>query len=79
MTSFTLIHVAILALYFNVFVLIVQSFQKLPVLKNIAPTQNDPPFKFTQLMVLAAFIALGIVAAIRFRAEPVSVSSQATK
>ena len=67
MEAFTLI-----ALYANVFVLIVQSFQKIPALKEIAPTQNDPPFKLTQLVVLVAFIALGIVAAIRFRAEPAS-------
>src|SRR2546422_869683 len=39
----TYVITALLALYFNVFVLIVQSFPKLPVLKNIAPTQNDPP------------------------------------
>jgi hypothetical protein len=62
---------ALLALYLNVFVLIVQAFLKIPALKNIAPTQNDPPFKLTELVVLAAFIALGIVAAIRFRNEPV--------
>ena len=58
--------------YFNTFVLIVQSFQKIPALKDVAPTQNDPPFKLTQLVVLVAFIALGFGAAIRFRAEPAS-------
>jgi len=68
----TYVFSAVLALYLNVFVLIVQSFLKIPALKEIAPTQNDPPFKFTQLVVLVAFIALGIVAAIRFRGEPVS-------
>jgi len=62
---------AVLALYLNVFVLIVQSFLKLPALKEIAPTQNDPPFKLTQLVVLVTFIALGIAAAIKFRHEPV--------
>ena len=61
---------AVLALYLNVFVLIVQAFLKIPALKNIAPTQNDPPFKLTQLVVLVTFIALGIVATIRFRCEP---------
>jgi len=66
---------ALFALYFNVFVLIVQAFQKIPALKNIAPTQNDPPFKATQLVVLVAFLVLGIFAAIRFRAAPVSVST----
>jgi hypothetical protein len=61
---------AVLALYLNVFVLIVQAFLKIPALKEIAPTQNDPAFKITQLVVLIAFVALGIVAAIKFRSEP---------
>ena len=60
----TYVVTALFALYANVFVLIVQAFQKIPALKEIAPTQNDPPFKFTQLAVLIAFIALGIGAAI---------------
>ena len=34
---------AIAALYLNVFVLIVQSFTKLPFLKALAPTQSEPP------------------------------------
>jgi formate hydrogenlyase subunit 4 len=70
----TYVVTALLALYFNVFVLIVQAFQKIPALKEIAPTQKDPPFKLTQLVVLVAFLVLGILATIRFRAEPVSVS-----
>src|SRR5438876_11310296 len=62
---------AVIALYMNVFVLIVQSFLKIPALKEFAPTQNDPPFKLTQFVVLVVFIALGVVAAIRFRSEAV--------
>ena len=62
-----------IALYLNVFVLVVQSFQKSPALKALAPTQTEPPFLFTQLGVLALFIALGIAAAIRFRDQPVRV------
>jgi len=58
---------AMLALYLNVFVLIVQSFQKLPFLKVLAPTQSEPPFLVTQVVVLVLFIVLSIVAAIRFR------------
>ena len=68
----TYVVTAVLALYFNVFVLVVQSFQKIQFLKNIAPTQNDPPFKLTQLVMLVVFIVLGILAAMRFRAEPAS-------
>ena len=62
---------AVIALYFNVFVAVVQAFEKVPALKVMAPTQTEPPFKFTQLVVLALFVLLGIVAAIRFRSEPI--------
>src|SRR6266498_2761577 len=58
---------AVVALYLNVFVGIVQAFLKVPALHAMAPTQTEPPFKLTQLVVLAIFILLGIVAAIRFR------------
>jgi hypothetical protein len=61
---------AVLALYLNVFVLIVQMFLKIPTLKDLAPTQTEPPFKFTQLTVLILFVLLGIAAAIRFRDRP---------
>jgi hypothetical protein len=58
---------ATLALYLNVFVLVVQLFEKAPALKELAPTQSEPPFLFTQLVVLAGFLALGTFATIRFR------------
>jgi hypothetical protein len=58
-----------IALYLNVFVLIVQLFQKVPALKALAPTQSDPPFAVTQLVVLALFVVLAIIAAIKFRVE----------
>ena len=57
---------AIFAQYLNVFVLVVQSFQKIPALKKFAPTQKEPPFIVAQLVVLIAFIALGVLAAVRF-------------
>jgi hypothetical protein len=60
---------AVVALYFNVFVGVVQSFEKIPALHALAPTQTEPPFKFTQLVVLALFAVLTIIAAIRFRLE----------
>jgi hypothetical protein len=60
---------ATIALYLNVFVGIVQAFQKVPALKAIAPTQTEPPFAITQLVVLGLFILIGLVAAIRFRPE----------
>jgi hypothetical protein len=64
---------AVIALYFNVFVLVVQTFEKIPGLHALAPTQTEPPFKLTQLVVLAIFVLLGIIAAIRFRPTPAGV------
>ncbi len=61
---------AVLAFYLNVFVGIVQAFLKIPALNALAPTQTEPPFKLTQLVLLAIFVALAVVAAIRFRNEP---------
>jgi hypothetical protein len=58
---------AVLALYFNVFVLIVQSFQKVPALHALAPTATEPPFKITQLVVLTLFLVLTVASGIRFR------------
>ncbi len=57
------------ALYFNVFVLVVQLFQKVPALKALAPTQSEPPFAVTQVIVLVTFFALAIAASIKFRVE----------
>jgi hypothetical protein len=62
---------AVIALYFNVFVGVVQSFEKIAALHALAPTQTEPPFKFTHLVVLAIFVVLTIAAAIRFRMESI--------
>ncbi len=64
---------ALIALYFNVFVGVVQAFEKVSVLKAMAPTQTEAPFKITQLVVLALFVVLAVVAAIKFRPEPARV------
>jgi hypothetical protein len=66
---------AMMSLYLNVFVLIVQAFLKVPALKAMAPTQSEPPFLITQLAALALTVVLTIVAAIRFRPEPASPSA----
>ena len=50
---------AVAALYFNVFVLVVQSFLKVPALHTLAPSQSEPPFAIAQLGVLVLFIILG--------------------
>ncbi len=60
---------AAIALYFNVFVLVVQSFEKVPALRALAPTQKEPPFALTQLAVLVAFVILTVFATIRFHPE----------
>jgi hypothetical protein len=57
---------AMIGLYLNVFVLIVQSFMKVPALRASDPTES----KLTQLVVLAIFVILTVVASIRFRIEP---------
>ncbi len=58
---------AITALWFNVFVLIAQSFQKLPALHALAPTGSEPPFLVAQVATLVVFIALGFLAVRNFR------------
>ena len=62
---------AVICLYFNLFVAVVQAFEKIPALHAMAPTQTEPPFKLTQLIVLLVSSLLAIVAAIRFRPEPI--------
>ncbi len=57
---------AVIALYLNVFVLVVQSFEKIPVLEPLAPTQSEPPFLASEIFVLAIFILLGIAALVKF-------------
>jgi hypothetical protein len=62
---------AIMALYLNVFVGVVQSFQKIAVLKPLAPTQSEAPFLVAQIAVLAIFIVIAGLAVQRFKV-PVS-------
>ena len=40
-------------------------------LKALAPTQSEPPFLGTQVVVMLLFIVLGVLAAKRFPAEAV--------
>ncbi len=62
---------AVIALYLNVFVLIAQFFMKIPALKALAPTQSEPPFLATQVVVMLIFIVLGVLAVKRFPSEAV--------
>jgi hypothetical protein len=60
---------ALLALYLNVFVAVVQAFQKIPFLTPLAPTQAEMPFLVAQLVVFALFCALTVIALKRFRPD----------
>jgi hypothetical protein len=57
---------AMLSLYLNVFVLVIQSFLKVPVLHALAPSvpPSEPPFAVVQGIVLVLFV-IAIVAAVR--------------
>jgi hypothetical protein len=61
----------VLATYLNTFVLVTQLFRRLPALIVAAPTQSEPPFAITQLLVLALFLWLGVAADKGFRPAPV--------
>jgi hypothetical protein len=63
----TYVVTAVISLYLNVFVLVVQGFEKVPALKAMAPTQSEPPFLIAQVIVLVIFIVLAIIAAKKFR------------
>jgi len=56
-----------LSIYFLAFVTVVQAFMKVLALQALAPTQSEPPFAITQLVVLVIFAALTIATAIKFR------------
>jgi len=62
---------AVVALWFNVFVLVAQGFAKIPALHALAPTQAEPPFAIAQGIVLLVFVVLGYLAVRRF--HPVAV------
>lgn len=57
---------AVAALYFNVFVLVVQLFLKVPALHELAPNGNEPPFAAAQAIVLVAFVVAGFMVVRRF-------------
>jgi hypothetical protein len=61
---------AVISLYLNVFVLVVQLFLKVPALHVLAPNapaNPEPPFKIAQGVVLVLFIVAGFLAVKRFR------------
>jgi hypothetical protein len=60
---------AVVGLYLNVFVLIAQLFMKVPSLKELAPTQSEPPFQITQGVALVIFTTLAVRAAMKFHGD----------
>jgi hypothetical protein len=57
---------SVIALYLNVFVGVVQAFQKVPFLHPLAPNGSEPPFIVAQVLVMAIFVVLGILATKKF-------------
>ena len=58
---------AVASLYLNVFVLVVQSFVKVSALNVLAPTQSEPLFAITQVVILVIFILIALIAVVKFR------------
>ena len=61
---------AVFSLYLNVFVAVVQAFQKIPAFNAFAPTQSEPPFAIAQTIVLVRAIVGGWLAVRRFHGGP---------
>lgn len=60
---------ALIALYLNAFVGVVQAFQKIAFLQPLAPTQSEAPFLIAQTVLLVGFLVLGYLAVKRFHPE----------
>jgi hypothetical protein len=58
---------SLFALYLNVFVGVVQAFQKIPSLHALAPTQSEAPFIASQTFLLALFVTVGTLTVGRSR------------
>ena len=57
---------AMVAIYLNVFVGVIQAFEKIGFLEELAPHQTEPPFVVAQVIVLAIFVVLGFGALRKF-------------
>jgi hypothetical protein len=63
---------ALVVLYLDAFVAVVQSFLKIPALHALAPTGKEPPFAVAQGLVLLVFLVIGYLALKRF--QPVALA-----
>lgn len=61
---------AVLALYLNCVVLVVQAFQKIPALNALAPKGSEPPFLAAQGVTLIVIGGLAAMAMRRYRPAP---------
>lgn len=66
---------ALFAQYLNMVVLVVQSFQKVPMLNAFAPTGTEPPFLATQIVLLLGTLYVGW----RVVARPVALDREAAQ
>ncbi len=57
---------AVPALFLNCFVLVAQSFQKLPFLRPLAPSGSELAFQLAQLVLLAIFVVAAVFAVRNF-------------
>ena len=55
------------SLYLLIFVTIAQAFQKVPFLRDLAPTGSEPPFAIAQAIALVIFIVIGVMVVRRFK------------
>ena len=58
---------AVFSLYLNCFVLVVQTFQKVPFFHQFAPTGKEPAFAAAQGVLLVLFAGLTVAAVRRFK------------
>jgi hypothetical protein len=75
---------AVIALYLNCFVGVVQAFQKIPSLHALAPTGSEPPFAVAQGLVLIAFALAGFLTVRRpvgpqYRAASIFTATSASR
>ena len=69
---------AVIALFFNCFALIAQSFLKVPALHALAPTGHEPPFAIAQVILLVLFVVAGVKAVKNFHPDALSVARAAS-
>ena len=72
----TCVVTAVISLYLNVFVLVVQLFLKMPSLHALAPNGNEPPFGIAQGAVLVFFLVAGFLAWRHFRPASAAMIGQ---